>query len=80
MGAFTKSMTVKFAGIEQPKTINFTGEVLTAKDYAKLTGSKNQVTTTKTDGNKTKIITKTNGVKTSKTKIKTEGKPTAAKS
>lgn len=79
MGAFTKSMSVKFAGVDQPKNITFTGEVLAADAYAKLTGGKT-VTTTKTDGNKTKTVTKTNGVKTSKTKIKTEGKPTAAKS
>jgi len=33
-------MTVKFAGIEEVKSINFTGEVLTAEDFAKLPAAK----------------------------------------
>ena len=40
VGPVHKSMTVKFAGIEEVKSINFTGEVLTAEDFAKLPAAK----------------------------------------
>lgn len=36
IGTVQKSMNVKFAGIDEMKNINFTGEVLTAEDFAKL--------------------------------------------
>jgi hypothetical protein len=36
IGAVHKSMNVKFAGVNEVKNINFTGEVLSAEDYAKL--------------------------------------------
>ncbi len=35
VGAVTKHLTVKFAGIDEIKTISFTGEVKTTEDYAK---------------------------------------------
>lgn len=36
VGPVHKSMTVKFAGVDETKSINFTGEVLTAEEFAKL--------------------------------------------
>jgi hypothetical protein len=39
LGPINKQMTVKFAGAEDTKSIGFTGEVLTAEDYAKLKGT-----------------------------------------
>ena len=36
VGAFTKTMTVKFAGIDEVKSITIKGEVLSEEDYAKL--------------------------------------------
>ena len=39
IGAVHKSMNVKFAGIDEVKNINFTGEVLSVEDYAKLAPS-----------------------------------------
>lgn len=36
IGAFTKTMTVKFAGIDELKSITITGEVISAEDFAKL--------------------------------------------
>ncbi len=38
MGRFEKHLTVKFAGIDETKHITFTGEVLSAEDFAKLNG------------------------------------------
>ncbi len=35
---FTKSLTVKFAGVDEAKSIIITGDVLSAEDYAKLKG------------------------------------------
>jgi hypothetical protein len=35
VGAFEKHMTVKFAGVDEVKSITLKGEVLTAEDYAK---------------------------------------------
>lgn len=37
VGPFTKTMTVKFAGIEEVKSITITGEVLSEEAYSKLT-------------------------------------------
>lgn len=39
IGPVHKSMNVKFAGVDEIKPINFTGEVLSAEDYAKLAPS-----------------------------------------
>lgn len=36
VGAFTKTMTVKFAGVDEVKSITIKGEVLSVEDYAKL--------------------------------------------
>jgi hypothetical protein len=35
IGAFTKTMTVKFAGIDELKSITITGEVVSEEDFAK---------------------------------------------
>ena len=36
MGHFEKHLTVKFAGVEEMKTITFTGDVLSVEDFDKL--------------------------------------------
>ncbi len=36
VGVFTKTMTVKFAGVDEVKSITIKGEVLSEEDYAKL--------------------------------------------
>jgi hypothetical protein len=36
LGAFTKTLTVKFAGVDELKSITIKGEVLSADDFAKL--------------------------------------------
>jgi hypothetical protein len=36
VGAFTKTMTVKFAGVDELKNITIKGEVLSEEEYAKL--------------------------------------------
>ncbi len=36
LGHFDKHLTVKFAGVEEVKSITITGDVLSAEDYAKL--------------------------------------------
>lgn len=36
VGAFTKTMTVKFAGVDEIKNITIKGEVLSADDFAKI--------------------------------------------
>jgi len=76
LGSFTKHLTVKFAGVEQIKSITIKGEVLSADDYAKLNGAKtttNTVTTVSKDGDvKSKTEVKSaNGKKIKKTKTKT---------
>lgn len=40
IGIVAKSMNIKFAGFDEIKNINFTGEVLSAADYAKQVGTK----------------------------------------
>lgn len=40
VGPIDKHMNVKFAGVDDTKSIGFKGEVLTAEDYAKLNGTK----------------------------------------
>ncbi len=40
IGIVAKSMNVKFAGFDEMKTINFTGEVLSEADYTKKVGTK----------------------------------------
>ena len=36
MGHFEKHLTVKFAGVEEMKSITFTGDVLSVEDFDKL--------------------------------------------
>ena len=52
LGAFEKHLTVKFAGVDEMKSITIKGEVLTAADYAKLKGGNAPITAE----NKTKIV------------------------
>ncbi len=70
LGAFDKLMTVKFAGIAETKSISIKGEVLSAEDYAKIQPAGKTEVKTKTDATKTKTVIKTDGKKTSKTKVK----------
>ena len=60
LGQFTKTLTVKFAGVDELKSITIKGEVLSAEDFAKLAPAvpaapvKNTVSTSK----KTKAVKK----------------------
>ncbi|RYF91819.1 MAG: DUF1573 domain-containing protein [Chitinophagaceae bacterium] len=44
LGAVNKTMTVKFAGVDEVKSIHFTGEVLSDADYAKRLSPKSPAT------------------------------------
>ncbi len=44
-GHFEKHLTVKFAGVEEIKSITFTGDVLSAEDFAKLPATATKVVT-----------------------------------
>ena len=46
LGAFEKHLTVKFAGVDEVKSITIKGEVLNADDFAKLNGGTTTTTTT----------------------------------
>jgi hypothetical protein len=72
LGTFDKHMTVKFAGIDETKSITIKGEVLSLEDYAKLQPAVKTEVKTKTDATKTKTVIKTDGKKTSKTKVKSK--------
>lgn len=72
LGAFDKVITVQFAGIAEPKTISIKGEVLSKEDYAKLKPAGKTEVKTKTDATKTKTVIKTDGKKTTKSKVKTK--------
>ncbi len=74
LGSFTKSMTVKFAGFNETKTITIKGEVLSKEDFAKQSGTKKSTEVkVKSNGDvKTKTTIKTDGKKTSKIKTKTK--------
>lgn len=52
IGPVHKSMNVKFAGVDEVKNINFTGEVLSAEDYAKLPPPAPAAVKTKTEAKK----------------------------
>jgi hypothetical protein len=60
LGQFTKTLTVKFAGVDELKSITIKGEVLSAEDFGKLAPAvlavpvKNTVSTTR----KTKVVKK----------------------
>ncbi|MDB5201502.1 MAG: hypothetical protein JWQ27_911 [Ferruginibacter sp.] len=77
VGAFEKHMTVKFAGVDEMKSITIKGEVLTADEYAKLKPA------TPTSTVETKVKTKApkaaGKTKTTKTKVKTTTTATTAK-
>ena len=74
IGAFDKHLTVKFAGITETKSITIKGEVLSADDYAKISPvpAQKMEVKTKVEDNKIKTVTKTEGKKTSKVKIKSK--------
>ena len=79
LGTFEKHLTVKFAGVDDIKSITIKGEVLSAEDYAKLSGKTVAPTTTTTETKvskngdvKTKADVKNStGKKIKKTKTKT---------
>ncbi|HMJ47030.1 MAG TPA: DUF1573 domain-containing protein [Ferruginibacter sp.] len=74
LGTFEKHLTVKFAGTNDIKSITIKGEVLSAEDFAKLSGNKTTTeTTVNKDGDvKTKTEVRTPaGKKVKKTKTKT---------
>ena len=71
---FTKSLTVKFAGVDEAKSIMITGDVLAAEDFDKLKNENQAATVVKTQPT-AKVVpaVKAKPVKTVKTK-----KPTIA--
>lgn len=83
IGGIHKTLTVKFAGVDEIKQINLAGEVLDSTAYATWAAS-NKTSTDKTtvkvkdDGNKVKTETKTDAA-TTKTKTK-KGKKVIEKS
>lgn len=58
IGTVQKSMNVKFAGIDEVKNINFTGEVLSAEDFAKLSPSAPAAIKTSAETKKVKQVKK----------------------
>jgi hypothetical protein len=73
IGAFEKHMTVKFAGVNETKSITIKGEVLSKEDFAKLAPVKTTEVKTKANGEvKTKTTTTIDGKKTTKSKVKTK--------
>jgi len=54
VGPVHKSMNVKFAGIDEIKPINFTGEVLTVEEFAKLPAGQQKVKNTAASQKKAK--------------------------
>lgn len=65
-GAFEKHLTVKFAGVDEVKSITIKGTVLSEAEYAKLPAKD---TKTKADGVKTKTSVSKDG---KQTKVKTK--------
>ncbi len=83
MGAIHKTLTVKFAGVDELKSINLTGEVLDAAAYDKWVADNPKPSTeTKVKDDKTKTITtNTDGSKTkTKNKKHKKGEKTVVKS
>lgn len=74
LGHFDKHLTVKFAGIDEVKSITITGDVLSAEDYAKLKPEE-----TKTVDTPVAAVTNTPASKTAKVAKKPAVKKTAAK-
>lgn len=60
IGAFEKHLTVKFAGVDEVKSITIKGEVLSAEDFSKLAPTKKTATTTSNDAvtKKAKVVKK----------------------
>ncbi len=62
VGVFTKQLSVKFAGVDELKSITITGEVLSVEDFAKLAPSapikKTSAVNTTTANKKTKVVKK----------------------
>jgi Protein of unknown function (DUF1573) len=57
VGAFTKTMSVKFAGVDEVKSITIKGEVLSEEEYAKLKPAVLNNTTTSVKGTKPLAVT-----------------------
>ena len=74
VGAFEKHLTVKFAGVDEIKSITIKGEVLSKDDYAKLNGTTAPAAEKAAPAADTKAKTeiKTETKKTAKTKVKAE--------
>lgn len=70
MGRFDKHLTVKFAGIDEIKQITFTGEVLSAEDYAKLYGGSSEASPSSAPNSES-----AGGKATPKSTGKNQGKP-----
>ena len=69
LNAFEKHLTVKFAGVNEVKSITIKGEVLNPEDYAKLTPATDVI-------KEEKVITPNAKVKSTKTTAKTPVKKT----
>ena len=67
IGAFTKTLTVKFAGINETMPIVITGSVLSAEDYDKGGSSATQVVKTEEVAKPAEVVTKPAPVKAAKT-------------
>ncbi len=59
VGAIHKTLTVKFAGVDELKSINLAGEVLDSTGYAKYTAENKGTMKVKDDGDKVKTETQT---------------------
>jgi hypothetical protein len=55
IGVFEKHLTVKFAGVDEIKSITIKGEVLSAEDFAKLPAGKQKVKPTPASTKKVKV-------------------------
>jgi hypothetical protein len=75
VGNFTKNVNVKLAGVDQPKQMHITGEVLTVEEFEKL--PKTAVKDTKTETKETPKETKTTTKETPKTAPKIQKAPTS---
>ncbi|HSN59658.1 MAG TPA: hypothetical protein VLR49_01895, partial [Ferruginibacter sp.] len=67
-GAFTKTMTVKFAGVEELKSITIKGEVLSEEEFAKLKPAVLQTASLSETKHATAVKTKHVSAKSKKTK------------
>ncbi len=65
LGAFEKTLTVKFAGIDELKSITIKGEVLSAEDFSKLAPAAPVKKTAALNNGKTTVAKKTTVVKKS---------------